>query len=47
MQGAVGFQVYIWLQIYKETFQWIFFKSVKIWQKYGHKSVAPHFWPTL
>ena len=24
-----------------------FFKSVKIWQNYGHESVAPLFWPTL
>ena len=24
----------------------IFFKSVNIWQNYGHESVAP-FWPTL
>ena len=25
----------------------IFFKSVKIWQNYGHESVTPLFWPTL
>jgi len=24
-----------------------FLKSVKNWQNYGHKSVAPFFWPTL
>ena len=23
------------------------FKSVKIWQNYGHESVAPLFWPIL
>jgi len=42
MQGAMGFLVTIWLQIYQREK----IKSVKIWQKYGHESVAPLFWPT-
>ena len=32
---------------YQEIFQWIFFKSAKIWQKYGHEPVARFFRPTL
>jgi len=40
MQGAVGFLISIYLQIYQGIFQ-LFFKSVKIWQNYGHESVAP------
>jgi len=33
------------LQSYQGIFRWIFFKSVKIWQKYGYESVAPLFGP--
>jgi len=42
MQGAVWFLISIKLQIYWGIFHWIFFKSVKIWQNYGHES-WPHF----
>jgi len=42
MQGAVGFYVSIYLQIYRGISQWIF-QSVKIWQMYGHESVVPRF----
>ena len=31
------------LQMYLVIFQWIFFKSVKIWQNYGHDSAAQLF----
>jgi len=32
----------------RSYFQWKkLFKSVNIWQNYGHESVAPLFWPTL
>ena len=35
------------IQIYQGIFQLFFFKSAKIWQKYGHESMPPLFWPTL
>jgi len=44
MQDVVGFLVITLLQIYQGIFQWkIFFKSVKIWQHYGHEFVASLF----
>ena len=48
MQGAVGFLICIWLQIYQGIFQWKNFKickPVKIWENYGHEIVAPFFGP--
>ena len=47
MQGVVGCLVTISLQIYQGIFQWKNWKSVNIWQHYGHESVAAHlFAPT-
>jgi len=42
MQGVVGCLVTNSLQIYQGIFQWKSWKSVKIWQHYGHESVASH-----
>jgi len=36
----VGFLITVSLQIYQVIFQWKKWKSVKIWQNYGHESVA-------
>jgi len=42
MQGAVGFLLPVYLQIYQRNLPVkIFLKSVKIWQNYGRESVAP------
>ena len=45
MQGALEFLISNQLQIFQGIFS-DFLKSVNIWQKYGHESVAA-FWPTL
>jgi len=39
------FSIHLTLQIYEGVFQWIFKKSVKIWQNYGHESAAHLFGP--
>ena len=40
MQGVVGVLLTTLLQIYKKIFREKFWKSVKIWQNYGHEFVA-------
>jgi len=48
MKCVVEFVLTSLLQIYQEILEWIFFfKSVKIWQNYGHEFVASLFWSTL
>ena len=41
------FNIYLTTNLPRKFYSEKFFKSVKIWQNYGHESVAPLFWPTL
>jgi len=43
MQGAVVFLIPFNYKVTKESSSEFFFKSVKIWQSYGHESVATLF----
>jgi len=48
VQGVVRLLKTTLLQIYQGIFQWKKnWKSVRIWQNYGHEFVASRFWPTL
>ena len=41
------FNIHLTKKFTKESSSEIFFKSVKIWQNYGHESVPALFWPML
>jgi len=44
--GAI-FNIYLTINLPRNLPVKKLFKSVKIWQNYGHESVALLFWPTL
>ena len=46
MQGVMGFLISVNYKFTRESSgEKKKIKSVKIWQNYGHESVAPIFWP--